>query len=123
MVDEDQERTRRIYESFLRDIPRSSPEALRRCLDEIDLNVSLHATVEAAIDDDTWGETVTAAAVVPVDYPMPVTTEALGELADTLKQAVMDGKPRLIVGKMSVGDGGGDLLAVHSIYATDVRDE
>ena len=123
MVDEDQDRTRRIYESFLRDIPRSSPEAFRRCVDEIDLNVSLHATVEAAIDDDTWGETVTAAAVVPVDDHMPVTTEALGELADSLKKAVMDGKPRLIVGKMSVGDGGGDFLAVHSIYATDVREE
>ena len=121
---EDQERTRRIYESFLReDVGSSSAAAIRRNVVEMDIDVSLHATVEAAIDDDTWGETVTRAAVVPIEYELPVTTHALGDLADTLKNAVGDGKPRRIVGKLSVGDGGHDFVAIHSIYATDVREE
>ncbi len=123
MVDEYQERTRRIWESSLRDDGGAvSAAAIRQNVVEIEHDVSMHATVEAAIDDDTWGETVTRAAVVPVDYGVPVTTHALGDLADALKDAVGDGKPRRIVGKLAIGDGGHDFAAIHSIYATDVRE-
>ena len=123
MVDEDQERTRRIWESFLRDdVGAASAAAIRQNFVEIEHDVSMRATVEAAIDDDTLGETVTKAAVVPVDYGVPVTTHALGDLADVLKNAVGDGKPRRIVGKLAIGDGGHGFVAIHSIYATDVRE-
>lgn len=119
---EEQDKTRRIFESFLRDIPPSPADAVRRGLVETNFDVSLHATVKAAIDDNTWGETVTTAAIVPIDYGVPVPTLALGELAEALKDAVGDANPRFIVGKMAVGDGGGDLVAIHHIYAADVRD-
>lgn len=119
---EEQDRMRRIFESLLRDIPPSRPGAVRRGLVEANFGVSLHATVEAAIDDNTWGETVTMAAIVPIDYEMPVPTLALGELGEALKNAVGDGNPHFIAGKMAVGDGGDDWVAIHHIYAAEVRD-
>lgn len=117
------EETHEMYEEMLREGPSSSAENVRRDLHEVDIDVSLHATIEAVIEDTTWGEAVTAAVVMPVDYPHPVTTFALGSPGEALKAAVGDGKPRLITGKMVVGDGGGDLLAVHAIVASDVREE
>ena len=117
------EERREMYEDLLRDGVVSSPENVRRDLREVDTDVSLHGTVEATIEDTTCGEAVTAAAVMPVDYPHPVTTFALGDRGEALKAAVGDGKRRLIVGKLLVGDGGGDLLAVHAIVANDVRED
>lgn len=117
------EEEREMYEEMLREGPVSSAENVRRDLREVDTDVSLHARIEAAIEDTTWGEAVTAAAVTPVDYLHPVTTFALGAPGEALKAAVGDSKPRLIVGKLLVGEGGGDLLAISGIIAADVREE
>ena len=112
-----------MYEELLRERPASSAENVRQALVETDVNVSLHGTVVAAIEDASFGEAVTVAGIMPIDYPKCVPTFALGDPAEALKAAVGDGKPRLIVGKMFVGDGGGDLLAISAIVATDVREE
>ena len=111
-----------MYEELLREGPISSAENVRKELLEGDINVSLHATVEAAIEDTSFGEAVTAARIMPTEYPHLVPTFALGDAGEALKAAVGDGKPRLIVGKLLVGDGGGNLLAVHAIVAADVRE-
>lgn len=121
MIDVDQDKERAMYEELLREQPISSAENVRKDLLEADINVSLHGTVEAAVEYASGGESVTLAAFMPTEYPHVVPTFALGEPGDALKAAVSDGKPHLIVGKMMVGDGGGDLLAVHTIVATDVR--
>ena len=123
MTSEDQDRERAMYEELLRETPGSSAENVRRELLDGDIEVSLRATVSAAIDDTTFGEAVTVAAIMPTAYCHIVTTFAVGGPGEALKAAVLDGEPRLIVGKMLVGDGGGDLLAVHAIFAADVRAE
>ena len=112
-----------MYEELLREWPTSSAENVRSHLLEADINVSLHGTVVAVLEDTSFGEPVTVAALMPTEYPHAVQTFALGEPGDALKAAASDGKPRLIIGKLMVGDGGGDLLAVHTIVAADVRHE
>lgn len=120
----DPERRRQELEDLLRDRPIESACNIRRDLgtDDIeDVNVSLHGTVEAVIEDSTGDETVTAAAILPSAHGVVTEVFALGLAAEeALRAAVADGKPRKIVGKMLVGDGGGDFLAVHAIIASDV---
>ena len=123
MIDVDQEKERAMYEELVREWPTASAENVRKGLLEADIDVSLHATVAAAIEDASFGETVTVAGIMPIEYEQCVPTFALGDTGEALKAAVDDGKPRLIVGKMSVGDGGGDQLAIHAIVAADVREE
>ena len=110
-----------MYEELVREWPVPSPANVRRDLLEADIDVSLHATVVAAIEDTTCGGPVTAAAILPVECATAVPTFALGDPGTALRAAVGDDKPRKIVGKMWVGDGGGYLLAVHGIIASDVR--
>ena len=112
-----------MLETLLRETPGSSAAVLRKGLLEEDVDVSLHARVGAAIEDTVLGETVIAAAVLPIVYPKVVQTFALGEAGAALQAAVGDHKPRKIVGKMCLGDGGGDLLAVSCIYAKEVCQE
>ena len=112
---------RETYEELVREWPIPSPANVRRDLLEADIDVSLHATVVAAIEDTTCGGPVTAAAILPVECATAVPTFALGDPGTALRAAVGDDKPRKIVGKMWVGDGGGYLLAVHGIIASDVR--
>ena len=109
-----------MLEELLREMPCSSAAVVREGLLEGDVDVSLHARVGAAIEDTTWGETVIAAAVLPIEWSQPVQTCALGEAGAALQAAVGDDKPRKIVGKMFLGDGGGDLIAVSCIYAKEV---
>ncbi len=115
------ERTR--LESFLRDGPGCSAAVVRKELLEGDVDVSLHARVGAAIKDTIDGETVVAAAVLPIEWDQPVQTFALGEAGAALQAAVGDAKPRKIVGKMPLGDGGGDLIAVSCIFAKEVCED
>lgn len=110
-----------MYEELVREWPVSSPDNVRRDLVELDIDVSLRATVVAAIEDTSFGGPVTAAAILPVECGIVVPAFALGEPGAALRAAVGDDKPRKIVGKMAVGDGGGYLLAVHGIVASDVR--
>ena len=112
-----------MYEELVREWPTMSAENVRKELLEADIDVSLHGTVMAAIDDASFGEAITVAGIMPIEYAKCVPTFALGDAGEALKAAVGDGKPRLIVGKMWVGDGGGDQLAIHSIVAADVREE
>lgn len=120
----DSESYRKSLEELLEDRPMPYASNIRRHLgtDDIeDVNVSLHGTVEAVIKDSTGDETVTAAAILPTAHNVVTEVFALGQAGDALSAAVNDGKPRKIVGKMLVGDGGGDLLAVHAIIASAVR--
>lgn len=112
-----------MLEELLRETPGSSAENVRAGLLEGDVDVSLHAEVKAAIEDTTWGETVIAAAVYPIGHAKVVTVSALGQAGAALQAAVGDDKPRKIVGKMFLGDGGGDLMAVSCIYAQEVSEE
>ncbi len=119
----DPESYRRSLKELLEDRPMPYASNIRRHLgiDDIeDVNVSMHGTVEAVIEDSTGDETVTAAAILPTAYGVVTEVFALGQAGDALSAAIGDGKPRKIVGKMVVGDGGGDLLAVHAIIASAV---
>ena len=123
MMDVDQEKERAMYEELVREWPTMSAENVRKELLEADIDVSFHGTVMAAIEDASFGEAVTVAGIMPIEYAKFAPTFALGGPGEALKAAANDGKPRLIVGKMLVGDGGGDQLAVHMIIAADVREE
>ncbi len=63
-----------MLETLLRETPGSSAAVLRKGLLEEDVDVSLHARVGAAIEDTVLGETVIAAAVLPIVYPKVVRT-------------------------------------------------
>ena len=112
-----------MYEELVREWPTMSAENVRKELLEADIDVSFHGTVMAAKEDASFGEAVTVAGIMPIEYDQCMPTFALGDPGEALKAAANDGKPRLIVGKMLVGDGGGDQLAVVMIVADDVREE
>ncbi len=111
------------FEALLREGVGCSARVVRRELLEGDVDVSLHARVGAAIEDATHGETVIAAVVLPVEWPQVLPTFALGEAGAALQAAVGDDKPRKIVGKMALGDGAGDQVAVSCIVAKEVCEE
>ena len=121
MYRRDAEEERKALEELLRDRPMANAASVRAELLEGDIDVSLSVSVEAAINDTTFGEPVTAAAVLPKADPIILQIYALGDVGKALEAAVGDGRTHRITGKMLVGDGGGDLLAVHAVIANNVR--